>query len=107
MAKKILGSAAQSLAPGMAVPSGITIQEAAAPFPPDLADKLQKARKGGKYFIAVVCETGENGGIDVHASRVGMNPDFLLRGWHGVARMILDGSLAGVEIPDPKSAKGA
>ena len=101
MAKASSAASRLGVVPGMQIPLGVEIKQAAPPLPPDLAEALETARKGGRYLVAVVSESGDDGTLSVHANRVGLNPDYLLRGWHGVARMMLDGSLGGIEHAAP------
>lgn len=107
MAKASSAASRVGVAPGMQIPLGVEIKQAAPPLPPDLAEAIEAARKSGRYMIAVVSEAGDDGTLSVHANRVGLNPDFLLRGWHGVARMMLDGSLAGIEHAAPGEKREA
>ena len=90
---------------GFQLPQSVkfAVNQAAPPLPPDVAAALEKARKSGRYFVAVIHESDDDGGLESFCSRVGLNPDYLLRAWQEVARPIIDGSLAGNPIAGGKA----
>lgn len=90
---------------GFQLPQGVkfAVNQAVPPLPPDVAAALEKARKSGRYFVAIVHETDDKGGLESFCSRVGLNADYLLRAWQDIARPIVDGSLAGNPIAGGKS----
>lgn len=83
---------------GFQLPANTKVERATPPLPPDVTAEIEKARKCGKFFIAIVRETSDDGDLEVFTSRVGMNSDFLLRGWQEVCSKIIDGTLAGKPI---------
>lgn len=82
--------------------SVVAVNQAVPPLPPDVAAALEKARKSGRYFVAVVYESDDNGGLESFCSRVGLNADYLMRAWQEVARPIIDGTLSGNPITSGK-----
>ena len=87
-----------NFAPGVQLPPGVTVEKANT-FTPDVTQSLNDAKRHGRYFIAVVQQVDDSGGLTINAARSSdFNSDFLLRGWQEVARKIIDGSLSGVSL---------
>lgn len=88
------------LAPDLDLPQGIKV-EVRESFPPNLDASISQARTDGRYFIAVVRQVNDSGELSIETARAqSFNPDFLMRGWHEVAKKIVDGTLAGRPLVD-------
>ncbi len=91
--------------PGQQLPAGVVVK-ADKPLPVEILQAIETAKRGGKYFIAIVQVVNDKGELRMDAHRSDeFDPDYLMRGWQEVARKIVDGSLAGVPIAPP-DAKG-
>jgi hypothetical protein len=90
-----------NFATGMKLPEGVTIKHPAAPFTPELAERLESARKTGRYFICV-SESDEKGNLSTFIYRSkDYSPDWLLRAFHSIGQQVMLPTMSGQEVSPP------
>ena len=98
---------------GGALPQGIRVNYPNVPFPPEVREWLEKARKTGRYlFMCAIVDDdadnrGEPFGIYMHRS-VGFDEDWILKAWKlfGLNIMALSVNDIGEKVEPPPGGQG-